>query len=69
MDHAARLVEEGLTVRAAARAVGYRQAGQFARAFRAERGHLPTAARPTSPDTRTRLRVSGGLTGLRAASD
>lgn len=27
-------------MRAAARAVGYRQAGQFARAFRAERGHL-----------------------------
>lgn len=45
IDHAAQLLGDGWTVRAAAHAVGYRQAAQFAKAFRRERGHLPGLAR------------------------
>ncbi len=49
IDHAAQLLSDGWTVRAAAHAVGYRQAAQFAKAFRHERGHLPSATRPRPP--------------------
>lgn len=45
VEHAAALLEQGWTVRAAAEAVGYRQAAQFAKGYRSERGQAPTAAR------------------------
>jgi AraC family transcriptional regulator of adaptative response / methylphosphotriester-DNA alkyltransferase methyltransferase len=46
MGHAARLLrQEALPVAAVARAVGYRQAAQFSKAFRRHHGHPPSAAR------------------------
>jgi AraC family transcriptional regulator, regulatory protein of adaptative response / methylphosphotriester-DNA alkyltransferase methyltransferase len=47
MAYAARLLsQETLPVAAVARAVGYRQAAQFSKAFRRHHGHPPSAARP-----------------------
>jgi AraC family transcriptional regulator of adaptative response / methylphosphotriester-DNA alkyltransferase methyltransferase len=47
MAHAAKLLsQERLPVAAVARAVGYRQAAQFSKAFRRHHGHPPSAARP-----------------------
>ncbi len=40
------LRQETLPVAAVARAVGYRQAAQFSKAFRRHHGHPPSAARP-----------------------
>jgi AraC family transcriptional regulator of adaptative response / methylphosphotriester-DNA alkyltransferase methyltransferase len=46
MSHAADLLRAGaLPVAAVARAVGYRQAAQFSKAFRRHHGHPPSAAR------------------------
>lgn len=46
MAHAAKLLaQERLPVAAVARAVGYRQAAQFSKAFRRHHGHPPSAAR------------------------
>jgi AraC family transcriptional regulator of adaptative response / methylphosphotriester-DNA alkyltransferase methyltransferase len=48
MTHAAQLLrQETLSVAAVARAVGYRQAAQFSKAFRRHHGHPPSAARPS----------------------
>jgi len=53
MAHAARLLrQERLPVAAVARAVGYRQAAQFSKAFRRHHGHPPSAARPGAPQRR-----------------
>ena len=50
MAHAALLLrQERLPVAAVARAVGYRQAAQFSKAFRRHHGHPPSAARPKGP--------------------
>jgi AraC family transcriptional regulator, regulatory protein of adaptative response / methylphosphotriester-DNA alkyltransferase methyltransferase len=47
MAHAAELLrQEALPVSAVARAVGYRQAAQFSKAFRRHHGHPPSDARP-----------------------
>ena len=47
MGHAAELLRrETLPVAAVARAVGYRQAAQFSKAFRRHHGHPPSEARP-----------------------
>ena len=47
MAHAAELLrQEALPVAAVARAVGYRQAAQFSKAFRRHHGHPPSEARP-----------------------
>ena len=47
MAHAAKLLtQERLPVATVARAVGYRQAAQFSKAFRRHHGHPPSAARP-----------------------
>jgi AraC family transcriptional regulator, regulatory protein of adaptative response / methylphosphotriester-DNA alkyltransferase methyltransferase len=47
MGHAAELLrQEALPVAAVARAVGYRQAAQFSKAFRRHHGHPPSEARP-----------------------
>ncbi len=40
---AAALIEEGMTVQEAARAVGYRQPAQFAKAFYRQQGELPSS--------------------------
>ena len=40
--HAAQLLNDGASVQDAAHAVGYRQAAQFTRAFRQQRGELPS---------------------------
>jgi two-component system response regulator YesN len=46
MAHAAQLLrQEALPVAAVARAVGYRQAAQFSKAFRRHHGHPPSEAR------------------------
>ena len=46
MAHAAHLLrQEALPVAAVARAVGYRQAAQFSKAFRRHHGHPPSEAR------------------------
>jgi AraC family transcriptional regulator, regulatory protein of adaptative response / methylphosphotriester-DNA alkyltransferase methyltransferase len=46
MAHAAELLSSGtLPVASVARAVGYRQAAQFSKAFRRHHGHPPSAAR------------------------
>ena len=46
MSHAAELLSAGtLPVASVARAVGYRQAAQFSKAFRRHHGHPPSAAR------------------------
>ncbi len=46
MSRAAELLrEDALPVAAVARAVGYRQAAQFSKAFRRHHGHPPSAAR------------------------
>jgi AraC family transcriptional regulator of adaptative response / methylphosphotriester-DNA alkyltransferase methyltransferase len=46
MAHAAELLrQEELPVAAVARAVGYRQAAQFSKAFRRHHGHPPSEAR------------------------
>jgi transcriptional regulator GlxA family with amidase domain len=55
MDRAARLLEEGLTVRAAARAVGYRQAGQLPGPFAPSAATCPQQRDPTSPDGRSQV--------------
>jgi transcriptional regulator GlxA family with amidase domain len=53
MAHAAKLLsQESLPVAAVARAVGYRQAAQFSKAFRRHHGHPPSAARPRGPRPR-----------------
>jgi transcriptional regulator GlxA family with amidase domain len=53
MAHAARLLrQERLPVATVARAVGYRQAAQFSKAFRRHHGHPPSAARPGPPRRR-----------------
>ena len=53
MRHAAELLrQETLPVAGVARAVGYRQAAQFSKAFRRHHGHPPSAARPSSPRRR-----------------
>jgi AraC family transcriptional regulator, regulatory protein of adaptative response / methylphosphotriester-DNA alkyltransferase methyltransferase len=53
MAHAARLLrQERLPVATVARAVGYRQAAQFSKAFRRHHGHPPSAARPGTPQRR-----------------
>ena len=53
MAHAAKLLsQERLPVAAVARAVGYRQAAQFSKAFRRHHGHPPSAARPGGPSRR-----------------
>jgi AraC family transcriptional regulator of adaptative response / methylphosphotriester-DNA alkyltransferase methyltransferase len=50
MAQAARLLrQETLSVAAVARAVGYRQAAQFSKAFRRHHGHPPSAARAGMP--------------------
>ena len=50
MAHAAELLrQEALPVAAVARAVGYRQAAQFSKAFRRHHGHPPSAARLGAP--------------------
>jgi AraC family transcriptional regulator, regulatory protein of adaptative response / methylphosphotriester-DNA alkyltransferase methyltransferase len=47
MAHAAKLLrQERLPVATVARAVGYRQAAQFSKAFRRHHGHPPSALRP-----------------------
>ena len=47
MARAAQLLrQETLPVATVARAVGYRQAAQFSKAFRRHHGHPPSAARP-----------------------
>jgi AraC family transcriptional regulator, regulatory protein of adaptative response / methylphosphotriester-DNA alkyltransferase methyltransferase len=47
MVHAAKLLsQDRLPVATVARAVGYRQAAQFSKAFRRHHGHPPSAARP-----------------------
>ena len=47
MSHAAELLSAGtVPVASVARAVGYRQAAQFSKAFRRHHGHPPSAARP-----------------------
>jgi AraC family transcriptional regulator of adaptative response / methylphosphotriester-DNA alkyltransferase methyltransferase len=49
MEHAARLLEQGTpSLQAVAMAVGYRQAGQFAKAFRRHHGAPPSAVRGDS---------------------
>jgi transcriptional regulator GlxA family with amidase domain len=46
MSHAAELLrQDSLPVAAVARAVGYRQAAQFSKAFRRHHGHPPSEAR------------------------
>jgi AraC family transcriptional regulator, regulatory protein of adaptative response / methylphosphotriester-DNA alkyltransferase methyltransferase len=46
MAHAAQLLrQQALPVAAVARAVGYRQAAQFSKAFRRHHGHPPSEAR------------------------
>ena len=45
MERATQLLSEGSTVREAARAVGYRQPAQFAKAFRRHNGRPPSALR------------------------
>jgi len=56
MAHAAELLrQETLPVAAVARAVGYRQAAQFSKAFRRHHGHPPSAARPSGPQRRRAL--------------
>jgi AraC family transcriptional regulator, regulatory protein of adaptative response / methylphosphotriester-DNA alkyltransferase methyltransferase len=53
MGHAAELLSrETLPVAAVARAVGYRQAAQFSKAFRRHHGHPPSAARTGRPRRR-----------------
>jgi AraC family transcriptional regulator, regulatory protein of adaptative response / methylphosphotriester-DNA alkyltransferase methyltransferase len=53
MAHAARLLrQERLPVATVARAVGYRQAAQFSKAFRRHHCHPPSAARPGTPQRR-----------------
>ena len=53
MAHAARLLrQERLPVATVARAVGYRQAAQFSKAFRRHHGHPPSAARPGAQQPR-----------------
>jgi AraC family transcriptional regulator, regulatory protein of adaptative response / methylphosphotriester-DNA alkyltransferase methyltransferase len=53
MAHAAKLLrQEHLPVAAVARAVGYRQAAQFSKAFRRHHGHPPSAARPAGSGPR-----------------
>ena len=50
MARAAELLrQQALPVAAVARAVGYRQAAQFSKAFRRHHGHPPSAARPGGP--------------------
>ena len=50
MAHAAHLLrQEALPVAAVARAVGYRQAAQFSKAFRRHHGHPPSEARRGGP--------------------
>ncbi len=47
MAHAAELLsQQRLPVAAVARAVGYREAAQFSKAFRRHHGHPPSEARP-----------------------
>jgi len=59
MAHAAELLRrETLPVAAVARAVGYRQAAQFSKAFRRHHGHPPSAARPGG---RQRSRAPGSV--------
>jgi AraC family transcriptional regulator, regulatory protein of adaptative response / methylphosphotriester-DNA alkyltransferase methyltransferase len=56
MAHAARLLsQETLPVAAVARAVGYRQAAQFSKAFRRHHGHPPSAARSARRGQRSAL--------------
>jgi AraC family transcriptional regulator, regulatory protein of adaptative response / methylphosphotriester-DNA alkyltransferase methyltransferase len=53
MAHAALLLrQERLPVAAVARAVGYRQAAQFSKAFRRHHGLPPSAARPRARQRR-----------------
>jgi transcriptional regulator GlxA family with amidase domain len=50
MAHAAALLrQQALPVAAVARAVGYRQAAQFSKAFRRHHGHPPSEARAARP--------------------
>jgi len=53
MAHAAKLLrQERLPVATVARAVGYRQAAQFSKAFRRHHGHPPSAVRLATPGRR-----------------
>jgi transcriptional regulator GlxA family with amidase domain len=53
MAHAAELLKrERLPVAAVARAVGYRQAAQFSKAFRRHHGHPPSVLRAGAPARR-----------------
>ena len=57
MAHAALLLrQERLPVATVARAVGYRQAAQFSKAFRRHHGHPPSAARLNAPQQRRAAR-------------
>jgi AraC family transcriptional regulator of adaptative response / methylphosphotriester-DNA alkyltransferase methyltransferase len=51
MERAADLLSEGSTVREAARAVGYSQPAQFAKAFRRQQGRAPSALRSRGENT------------------
>lgn len=56
MNHAAKLLtQDTLPVASVARAVGYRQAAQFSKAFRRHHGHPPSAARQSGPGRRRAL--------------
>jgi AraC family transcriptional regulator of adaptative response / methylphosphotriester-DNA alkyltransferase methyltransferase len=56
MGHAAELLKrETLPVAAVARAVGYRQAAQFSKAFRRHHGHPPSAVRTARREQRSAL--------------
>jgi AraC family transcriptional regulator, regulatory protein of adaptative response / methylphosphotriester-DNA alkyltransferase methyltransferase len=60
MAHAANLLrQQTLPVAAVARAVGYRQAAQFSKAFRRHHGHPPSETRGAPPAARVAQPRSG----------
>jgi AraC-like DNA-binding protein len=65
MERAAELLNQGSTVRQAARAVGYRQPAQFAKAFRRYQGVAPSDFRANGRAPRPQFGVQRGVTFAR----